>query len=89
MALEWFFKAAQLGLDFAQRELGIIYYEGLGISRDYSKTMEWYLKSAYQGCRNFLNYVGVMYSTTTAKVSLKVDQSPSYDRCRRDVLRRN
>ncbi|KAG0367439.1 hypothetical protein BGX24_003227 [Mortierella sp. AD032] len=53
--------AAQLDLDFAQRDLCIIYYEGLGIPKDYSKAMDWFLKSASQGCRNSLTYIGVMY----------------------------
>ena len=42
-------KSAEAGNAKAQCDLGVCYYDGLGIDKDYNKSMEWFDKSAKQG----------------------------------------
>lgn len=48
-SFEWFFKAAKQGHPEAQTQLGMMYGNGYGISRDDSKSMYWYKEAAEQG----------------------------------------
>ena len=48
-AVAWYQKAADQGLARAQFILGMLYYEGQGITQDYAKEKEWYGKAAKQG----------------------------------------
>ncbi|ORZ28551.1 hypothetical protein BCR41DRAFT_367175 [Lobosporangium transversale] len=45
----------------AQRKLSYIYYQGLGVSQDYSKAFGWYLKAAKQGDDDAQSNLGYMY----------------------------
>ncbi|KAF9945032.1 hypothetical protein BGZ72_001757, partial [Mortierella alpina] len=45
----------------AQTNVGTMYYVGNGVSQDYSRAMEWYLKAANQGNAFAQTYVGSMY----------------------------
>ena len=38
-----------------------MYYQGLGVEKDYLKAMEWYQKAAAQGNANAQNNIGVLY----------------------------
>ncbi|KAF9319263.1 hypothetical protein BG006_003016, partial [Podila minutissima] len=42
-------------------DLGVMYDDGIGVSQDYSKAMEWYLISANQGHAAAQNNLGSMY----------------------------
>ena len=48
-AFEGFSEYAKMGNATAQYYLGKMYEDGLGVSRDYVKAVEWYRKSAEQG----------------------------------------
>ena len=43
-----------------------MYYRGTGVSRDFEKALEWYLKSAAQGFAFAQNNLGSIYATGTA-----------------------
>lgn len=45
----------------AQQELGRMYFNGLGVSRDYREAVKWYEKAAGQGLAGAQFYLGVMY----------------------------
>ena len=42
-------KKAEAGDANAQRDLGICYYEGKGVEKDYKEAVKWFTKSAEQG----------------------------------------
>ena len=48
-AVKWFSKAAEFGNAEAQYNLGICYYEGKGVIKDYEKAVEWHSKAAKHG----------------------------------------
>ena len=48
-AVYWFRKAAEQGYADAQRGLGVCYYNGEGVARDYLQAAYWFLKAAEQG----------------------------------------
>ena len=52
---------AKQGLAKAQEKLGVIYYEGRGVARDYAQALAWFRKAADQGDANAPFYLGVMY----------------------------
>lgn len=45
-ALQWYRKAAEQDNPFAQTSLASMFYQGLGISRNYKAAAEWFLKAA-------------------------------------------
>lgn len=45
-AFGWFRKAAVQGHSPAQAMLGAMYYDGLGVQRDYNQALAWYQKAA-------------------------------------------
>jgi TPR repeat protein len=49
LAFELYKKAAEMGLDSAQNNLGVCYAKGIGVSEDKEKAFFWYQKSADQG----------------------------------------
>lgn len=75
MRYAWYRKAALQGNANAQNNLGWMYYEGLGVHRDYAQALEWYRKAAQQGNATAQHNLGVMYdegkgvrqNTATAK----------------------
>jgi len=46
---EWFRVAAEQGNPVAQHHLGLSYYTGKGVTRDYSQSVTWHRKAAAQG----------------------------------------
>ena len=51
---------AEQGNALAQSALGLMYYEGRGVTRDYLEAVEWYRKAAEQGNAWAQNNLGVM-----------------------------
>jgi uncharacterized protein len=45
----------------AQRDLGVMYYNGLGVPQDYTEALKWYRKAAEQGNERALGSLGLMY----------------------------
>ena len=52
---------AEAGQSEAQRRLGVMYRHGLGVKRDDSEAMKWYLAAAEQGHVRAQNNLGIMY----------------------------
>ena len=53
--------AAKQGHVEAQVGLGLLYYHGLGVDKDYAEAMRWYRLAAEQGHHNAQVQLGVMY----------------------------
>jgi TPR repeat protein len=47
--LEWYEKAAAQGSDAAQNNLGLLYYNGKGVRKNYAQAAGWFEKAAAQG----------------------------------------
>lgn len=60
-AFEWYEKAAQLGYDEAQINLGHLYEEGKGVTKDVSKAIEHYRLAADQGSERAQAILGDKY----------------------------
>ena len=60
-AVEWYRKSAEQGNVTAQYNLGYMYHDGRGVSRDHAKAVEWYRKSAEQGNADAQYALGYMY----------------------------
>jgi hypothetical protein len=60
-AIYWYRKAADQGNDLGQFNLGILYYEGKGVSQDYGKAFHWINKAAKQGFSKACGQLGTMY----------------------------
>ena len=52
---------ANQGVAEAQTNLGLLYYDGRGVPRDYTQAREWFEKAAPQGDANAQYNLGVMY----------------------------
>merc|ERR1712070_375363 len=61
-ARKWYEKSAKQGNPGAQFNLGVMYYEGKGVSQDYSAARKWYVKAAEQGNALAQYNLGFMYS---------------------------
>jgi TPR repeat protein len=48
-AFKWHTKSAAQGYATAEIKLGILYGDGLGVTKDISKAIEWYTKAAEKG----------------------------------------
>lgn len=58
----WMRKAAEAGLSYAQADMGIAYYSGLGgMPKDYAEAHRWFTLSAKRGNGDSCNKLGVMY----------------------------
>ena len=55
-------KAANQGYALAQSDLGAMYLNGYGVSQDYKRAVEWYIKAANQGFVVAQYNLGSMYS---------------------------
>jgi TPR repeat protein len=62
LAVYWYQKAASEGLTLAQANLGRLYYNGLGVMKDYSEAMRWFRMAADQGFASAENQVGYSYA---------------------------
>ena len=60
-AVEYYRKAAEMGYDVAQCDLGYMYEHGMGVEQSYEKAAEWYEKSAEQGYPRAQNNLGLLY----------------------------
>ena len=54
-------KAAKAGCAEAQRALGYLYDEGLGLPRNYTKAYKWYARAALQADETACNNIGFLY----------------------------
>ena len=61
-AVKLFRVAADQGDSFAQFNLGLMYYEGQGVTQDYKEAVKWLRLSADQGYASAQYYLGVMYA---------------------------
>jgi TPR repeat protein len=77
MAIRWFIKAARMGhpraIDFfrryavagyaeAQVIMGLLYYKGQGVTRDYEKSVTWLRKAVSQGHNDAKMYMDTLCS---------------------------
>ena len=53
---------AEQGEAQAQKDLGIMYYNGRGVSQDYKEAFKWYTKAAKQGNANAFSNLGALYA---------------------------
>ena len=60
-ALPWCRKAAEQGNAWAQNNLGLMYQNGQGVTRDYAEAAKWHRKAAEQGNAWGQTYLGLMY----------------------------
>ena len=60
-AVSWFRKAADQGDAGAQHSLGLSYYNGRGVARDYAVAAAWFRKAAEKGNANAQRALGSMY----------------------------
>ena len=70
-AVAWYRKAAEAGNANGMRNLGYMYYYGLGLAVDNQKAVYWYLRSAEAGNALGMAFLGDMYKTGTG-----VDKDP-------------
>ena len=56
-------KAADLGYELAQYNLGVVYDNGQGVDQNYKKAFEWYEKAAEQGHTEAQHNLGTVYAT--------------------------
>jgi TPR repeat protein len=61
-ALQFYKKAAQKKHALAQFELGAMYYDGVGVDRDFPTALQWFLAAAQQGNTESELNLGTMYS---------------------------
>ncbi|QNA89715.1 sel1 repeat family protein [Massilia sp. Dwa41.01b] len=71
LALKEVTPLARAGNPEAQHLLGLMYYMGRGVARDYKQAFAWHLKAAQQGKADAQYVVGAMYYTGNA---VPVDQ---------------
>jgi TPR repeat protein len=64
---KWLRKAAELGDQRGQLQLGLAYEKGLGVERDPKKAADWFLKAAEQGDSTAQFNLGVMLATNYGK----------------------
>ena len=60
-ALGYFRKAAEQGYAAGQSDLGFMYYNGYGVTKDYDEAVKWFRKAAEQGLARGQNNLGNMY----------------------------
>ena len=60
-AAEWYLKAAEQGVKYAQYNIGNMYKSGRGVEKNYEKAVMWYRKAADQGDADAQCNLGDMY----------------------------
>ena len=60
-AVKWWRKAAKLGHETAQYNLGACYSQGEGVTKNMDKAIEWYRKAARQGNASAQYQLGLLY----------------------------
>ena len=61
VAVKWYRMAAAQGHPDAENELGTMYHEGTGVTRDYGLAMKWYLYADADGNTNAPYNLGLLY----------------------------
>ena len=61
-AVIWYRLAAEQGLAPAQRNLGVAYYKGEGVSQDYAEAVKWFRLAAEQRHAGAQHNLGVTYA---------------------------
>ena len=61
-AFKWYKKAAELGNEYAQSEVALMYYTGKGVEQDDREAFKWSMKAAEQGYAISQSCVGDSYS---------------------------
>ena len=56
-------KAATQGHAVAQTQLGLMYYNGDGVERDYAEALDWFRKAAEQGHARAQRMLGLRYAS--------------------------
>ena len=75
-AREFYLSAAERGDVSSMFELGLMYYNGVGVDQDYAEAKSWFTKAAEGGNGEAYYYIGNMYyygqgvSTDSAKATL-------------------
>jgi len=59
--LKWYRKSAEQGNAMAQDNLGVMYHEGEGVTRNYAEAAKWFRKAAEQGYAHAQYDLAVMY----------------------------
>ena len=60
-AAKWYRKAAEQGYPQAQYNLGLLYEDGKGMTRNYHKATQWYQRAAKKGLSEAQNNLAVLY----------------------------
>ena len=60
-ASTWYRRAAEQGVARAQYNLGVLLYQGRGVSKDHAEAVHWYTKAAEQGYLNAMYNLGFMH----------------------------
>ncbi len=61
-ALQWFHRAADLGVPEAVNDVGLMYAEGYGVPRDPQEALRWFLRASEMGSAAAANNAGLMYA---------------------------
>jgi TPR repeat protein len=61
-AANWYRKASEQGLDYAQVTLGAAYFLGQGVPKDYVEAVRWWRKAADQGLAEAQCHLGYSYA---------------------------
>ena len=64
-AMNRYNQAAEKGDPEAQYKLGLRYYDGNGVRRDYAEAVKWFTQAAEQGHAYAQYYLGICYQTGT------------------------
>lgn len=75
ISAEWFAKAADRGSRVAQINIGRYYKNGTGVTQDYSKAMDYFMKSAEQDYPDAMHEIAMMY-----KAKLGIDEEDYPDK---------
>ena len=79
-AYDVFVSAAEKGLAEAQCELGYMYAEGLGVTKDLEKSEHWYRMAANQGDGSALVSLGFMYYDGTVVPKNRLEAAKLWER---------
>jgi TPR repeat protein len=60
--MQWYSKAAELGFGNAMNAIGILYYLGYGVSKNYDMAMRWFKKAAELGDENAITNLRELFS---------------------------
>ncbi|EDN66889.1 Sel1-like repeat [Beggiatoa sp. PS] len=74
IALEGYKKAADMGEAIAQNNLGFMYYDGKGVTQNFTQAVKWFRKAAQQGLADAQYNIARMYQTGKG-VEQDVDQA--------------